>query len=99
MSKRNGKKWDPNTEPYRVRKIRSNLAPGYHGWSDSVMTYATLDEAIAAMDARMTGGEYKYELDLAKMEGGEHTAWIRLAERKFRKQLTKTKHFPKEQSK
>ncbi len=98
MSKRNGKKWDPNTEPYRVRKIRSNFAPGCHGWSDSVMTYATLDEAMTAMDARMTGGEYEYQLDLAKMQDGELQAWVSLATRKHSKKLTKTKHFPKEQS-
>jgi hypothetical protein len=99
MSVRNGKKWDPNTEPYRVRKIRSCSARGCHGWSDSVMTYATLDEAMAAMDARMTGGEFEYQLDLAQIEDGKHTAWISLANRKVLKQLTRTKNFPKEQPK
>jgi hypothetical protein len=99
MSNRSNGKWDPNAEPYRVRKIRKSFAPGCHGWADSVATYATLDEAMAAMDARMTGGEYEYQMDLAKMEGGKLAAWVSLANRKFRKQLTRTKHFPRHQEK
>jgi hypothetical protein len=99
MANRSSGKWDPSAEPYRVRKIRSSFAPGCHGWADSVATYATLDEAMAAMDARMTGGEYEYQLDLAKIEDGKHTAWVELANRKFRKQLIKTKHFPRDQTK
>jgi hypothetical protein len=54
---------------------------------------------MAAMDARMTGGEYEYQLDLAKMEGGKLAAWVSLANRKFRKQLTRTKHFPRDKEK
>jgi hypothetical protein len=99
MANRSRGNWNPNAEPYRVRKIRRSFAPGCHGWADSVATYATLDEAMAAMDARMTGGEFEYQLDLAKIEDGKHTAWVELANRKFRKQLKKTKHFPKNQLK
>ena len=98
MSIRNGKKWNPIAEPYRVRKIRGSSARGCYGWADSVMTYATLGEAMAAMEAMMTNGEYEYQLDLAKIENGKHTAWVELANRKFRMKLTKTKHFPKEQA-
>ena len=98
MSIRNGKKWNPIAEPYRVRKIRGSSASGCYGWADSVTTYATLDEAMAAMEAMMTNGEYEYQLNLAKIENGKHTAWVELANRKFRKKLTKTKHFPKEQA-
>ena len=61
--------------------------------------YTTDFEAMAAMEVMMTGGEYEYQLDLAKIENGKHTAWVELANRKFRKQLTRTKHFPKEQAK
>jgi hypothetical protein len=99
MNNRSRRNWDPNAEPYRVRKIRSSFAPGCHGWADSVATYATIDEAMAAMDARMTGGEFEYQLDLAKIEDGKHTAWVELANRKFRKQLTRTKHFPRDKEK
>ena len=98
MVNRSRRNWDPIAEPYRVRKIRSSFAPGCHGWADSVATYATLEEAMAAMDARMTGGEFEYQLDLAKIEDGKHAAWVELANRKFRKQLNKTKHFSKDQS-
>ena len=99
MANRSSRNWNPSAEPYRVRKIRSSFAPGCHGWADSVATYATLDEAMAAMDARMTGGEFEYQLDLAKMEGEKLAAWVSLANRKFRKQLTRTKHFPRDQEK
>lgn len=96
MGIHNGKKWNPIAEPYRVRKIRGSSARGCFGWADSVATYATLGEAMEAMEKRMTAGEREYQLDLAKMEDGKHAAWVRLAARKFRNQLTKTRHFPEE---
>ena len=74
-------KWNPSTHPFRVRKIR---AGGPHGWSDRTATYATLQEAETALNARMTGGEYEAELDQAKFDAnGKWDGWTRLATRKI----------------
>ena len=81
--------WNPQTHPYRVRKIR---AGGPHGWSDSVRTYATLEEAMVSIKAKMAGGEYESQLDFANLnEEGKHDKWIRLATRKINKPVVETK--------
>jgi len=74
-------KWNPETHPFRVRKIRTG---GAYGWSDSVQTYCTVEEATLAMKARMTGGEYEAQLDKAKLSpSGNWDGWTRIATRKI----------------
>lgn len=81
--------WSPKTHPYRVRKIRLG---GPHGWSDSVATYSTLEEAEFAMKARMTGGEYESQLDQAKFDAdGKWDGWTRIANRKINREMVKAK--------
>ena len=78
-------KWNPQTHPFRVRKIRVG---GPYGWSDSVATYSTLEEAELAMEARMTGGEYEAQLDKAKFDAsGKWAGWTRIANRKINKKM------------
>lgn len=74
-------KWNPKTHPFRVRKIRRG---GFAGWSDSWMTYSTIEEAKAALDAKMKGGEYEAQLDQAKFnDDGKWNGWNRIATRKI----------------
>ena len=73
--------WNPKTHPYRVRKVSRG---GPYGWSDRVMTYETLEEAIAATNAKMTGGEYEAQLDKAKFDSnGKWDGWDRIGRRKI----------------
>lgn len=73
--------WNPNTHPFRVRKIRKG---GPYGWSDRVATYETLEQAIVELEAKMTGGVYESQLDKAKMtDAGKWDGWIRIATRKI----------------
>lgn len=84
--------WNPKTHPYRVRKIRTSGQRGFYGWADSVRTYATLEEAMEAVKAKMTGGEYEAQLDFAHLnEQGKHDKWISLATRKINKPVVETK--------
>jgi hypothetical protein len=79
--------WNPTTHPFRVRKIRRG---GPHGWSDSVATFSTFEEAEVAMKARMTGGEYEAQLDRAKFDAdGKWDGWIRVATRKIGRKVRK----------
>ena len=81
--------WNPKTHPYRVRKVRSG---GFAGWSDSIATYATLEEASKAMEARMTGGEFEFQLDKSKDDkNGKWDGWDRLANRKINQKIVWTK--------
>jgi hypothetical protein len=78
-------KWNPATHPFRVRKIRRG---GPHGWSDSVRTYADRSDANAAMYAKMTGGEYESQLDVAVFDAaGKWAGWKRLATRKINQKI------------
>jgi hypothetical protein len=80
-------KWNPRTHPFRVRKIRVG---GPHGWSDSVATYSTIQEAELAMDARMTGGEYEAQLDQSKFDdSGNWNGWTRIAIRKIHRKMVR----------
>ena len=81
------RKWNPQTHPFRVRKIRVG---GPHGWSDSVETYATIEEAELAIEARMTGGEYEAQLDRAKFDAsGNWDGWTRIAIRKINRKIVR----------
>lgn len=81
--------WNHKTHPYRVRKISSG---GFAGWSDSIATYATLEEASQAMKARMVRREFEFQLCLAKEDkNGKWAGWDRLATRKRNENVVWTK--------
>lgn len=78
------KTWNPTEEPYRVRQVRRSGLRELHGWSDSVRTFATEEEAREAFDAPLQRGVLEVQLHVAEnaAEWSKRGRWRSLDSRK-----------------